>query len=241
MNRKKTVFFLTLTSLIFQAFSLPFNENLTSEDVENLFLGKAVDRTLRNEKSLSLETKNEGAEKLRAVFSSLKPNYLGEIVRLKKEEGNEDLPAKVKSALLDFPSYVGIPYYSKQHDTVYDLYSSAKVKRHTKLPDGREEFLVDLVMQPFGNIQTLITVEEGKDYFIYISENQNKLRYNDKISCIGERQLKCVLVVFKENGQYVLYAAGGAKAIRLPFIEKRVEVSLINRIKTFASFIYDKL
>lgn len=241
MNKKKNVFFLAFASIVFQLSALPFNKNLTKEDEERLFRGEAVDRTLRNWKFLSLDSQNEGARKLREVFASLKPNYLGEIVRLKNVEGNEDLPKKMKSSLLDFPSYVGIPYYSKQHDKIYDLYSSAKVREHKSLPDGKEEFLVDLVMQPFGNIETLITVEEGEDYFIYISENKNKLRYNGKIACIGEGKLKCVLVVFKSEGKYVLYAAGGAKAIRFPVIEKRVETSLINRIKTFASFIYDKL
>ena len=49
------------------------------------------------------------------------------------------------------------------------------------------------------------------------------------------------ITVFRDGDNWILYGIGGVDALKLWFIEDRVETSFINRIKTFCNFIFTKL
>ena len=96
-------------------------------------------------------------------------------------------------------------------------------------------------MQPVGMMHMPITIEETDDYLFYYSTNNNALKFEEKFNCVNKQCMKSVVVVFRDGENWILYGVGGVKALRIPLIEKRVETSLINRIKTFYNFIYEKL
>ena len=49
------------------------------------------------------------------------------------------------------------------------------------------------------------------------------------------------ILLFKDEDNWILYGIGGVNAPKIPFFSERIEVSFINRIKTFCNFIFTKL
>ena len=69
----------------------------------------------------------------------------------------------------------------------------------------------------------------------------DKLRYDDAIDCVWPQKMKISILLFQYEDNWVLYGIGGVNAPRIPFFTQRIQTSFINRIKTFCSFIFQKL
>ena len=233
------VFVLTIFTL--HSETLPFDGSLSQKEIDDLNEGKILVRTIDKYKNMSIRSSDKGAEKLLAEIKDLNPNYLAEVIQIKPYKGNEDLIRRFRAALEDIPSYAGIQYWSVQHERFYDLYSTATVVGKSEPAANTVQYNADLEMEPFGVIHTPITIEETGDYLLYHSTNNNTLKFEGKFNCVNKRCMKSAVVVFRDGDNWILYGAGGVRALRIPLIEKRVETSLINRIKTFYNFIYEKL
>lgn len=244
-DMKKIYFFVVwfFSVVIFSLHSaqLPFDGTLSQKELDDLNSGKILVRTIDKYKNMSIKSSNKGAEKLRAEIKDLNPNYLAEVIQVKPYKGNEDLIRNFRAALEDISSYAGIQYWSVQHERYYDLYSTAAVVGKTEVDENTVRYNADLEMQPFGMIHMPITIEETGDYLFYYSTNNNSLKFEEKFNCVNKQCMKSAVVVFRDGDNWILYGAGGVRALRIPLIEKRVETSLINRIKTFYNFIYEKL
>ena len=83
--------------------------------------------------------------------------------------------------------------------------------------------------------------ESDENTVFYIAENDNKLRYDDAIDCVWPQKMKISILLFQYEDNWVLYGIGGVNAPRIPFFTQRIQTSFINRIKTFCSFIFQKL
>jgi hypothetical protein len=53
--------------------------------------------------------------------------------------------------------------------------------------------------------------------------------------------MKSVILLFRHEDNWILYGVGGVKALKVSFLEKRIETSFINRIKTFCNFVFTKI
>ena len=235
------VWFFSVVIFSLHSAQLPFDGALSQKELDDLTGGKILVRTIDKYKNMSIKSSNKGAEKLRAEIKDLNPNYLAEVIQIKPYKGNEDLIRKFRAALEDISSYAGIQYWSVQHERYYDLYSTAAVVGKTEVDENTVRYNADLEMQPFGMIHMPITIEETGDYLFYYSTNNNSLKFEEKFNCVNKQCMKSAVVVFRDGDNWILYGAGGVRALRIPLIEKRVETSLINRIKTFYNFIYEKL
>ncbi len=233
-------FFFTAAFSMF-AEALPFDSTLSEQDRSDLNAGKIVVRTIDKYKNMSVQSANAGVEKLRAEIKDLNPNYLAEVIQIKPYKGNEDLMQKFRTALEDIPDYAGIQYWSVQHERFYDLYSTATVVGKVQHDENTVQYNADLEMEPFGIIHTPIIIEETADYLLSYSTNNNTLKFDGKYNCVGKRNMKSAAVLFRDGDNWILYGVGGAKAFKIPMLEKRVATSLVNRIKTFYNFIYEKL
>ncbi|MGP1458433.1 MAG: DUF6675 family protein [Treponema sp.] len=235
------LFSLFFCAAAFSVHALPFDGTLSEQELSDLNEGKIIVRTIDKYKNMSVQSSNAGVEKLRAEIKELNPNYLAEVIQIKPYKGNENLMRTLRAALENISDYAGIQYWSVRHEQFYDLYSSAAVVGSERRDENTVQYNADLEMEPFGVIHTPIIIEETGDYLLYHTTNNNTLKFEGKFNCVNKRSMKSAVVLFRDGDNWILYGAGGVKALRIPMIEKRVETSLINRIKTFYNFIYEKL
>ncbi len=224
------------------AAALPFNSRLSDSEKKQLAEGKVLIRNIDYASKMCLESDNAGAQKILGDIAGLRPSYLAEVIQIRPYAGNEDLPQRLVEQLMNIKDYVGIPYYSEQGDKWYDLYSSASIVSDAVRPDGTaRDVKADLIMEPFGMIHTTIELYNTPDYVYYVSTNDNELWYFDKFKSINSKKMKSAILLFRDGDNWVLYGAGGVNAIKIPFLEKRIETSFINRIKTFCNYMFDKI
>ncbi|MCK9171312.1 MAG: hypothetical protein M0P01_12940 [Treponema sp.] len=224
------------------AAALPFNSRLSDSEKLQLAEGKVLIRNIDYASKMSLDSSNPGAQKILRDIAGLHPSYLAEVIQVRPYAGNEDLPQRLVEKLMNIREYAGIPYYSEQGDKWYDLYSSAEIVSDTLRPDGTtHDIKADLTMEPFGTIHTTIELDTTPDYVYYVSTNDNELWYFDKFKCVNQQKMKSAILLFRDGDNWVLYGTGGVNAIKLFFLERRIETSFINRIKTFCNYMFDKI
>ena len=219
-----------------------FSEKLPAEDRRKVENGEVVIRKLGSVKDLCISTSNPCVQKAVQSMKKLKPVYIAEIIRVYPCKGNEDLPERFRGKIMDIPSYAGIPYYSEHGGKWYDLYSSAEIvsQESTRLPGGAqtETVLANLEMSPFGLIETRIESMLDRNGYYYESRNLNKLRYHDQFTCVQPQKMQSVIAIFRSGDQWILYGIGGVNAPDVFFLRNRIEISFINRIKTFCSYFF---
>lgn len=237
---KKIFTFFTLYLISLAGFALPFNSKVTEEDLKTLSEGKVVARNIDKFKNIGIESDSPLVERMKAQIKDLSPNYLAELIQIRPYEGNEDLPQKLFDVLSDIENYAGIQYWSVRHERYYDLYSSAKILKQEKISDSRFTYETELYMEPFGTIETPISIEKGEDYLIYTNSNANSLKVKG-MTAVKARNMKSVILLFKDGDNWILYGIGGCKAPRIAMFESRIETSFINRIKTFCSYVFTKI
>ncbi|MBB5218352.1 hypothetical protein DYE49_05570 [Treponema rectale] len=238
---KKTLF---LTAILVLSMSFihagSFNSNLSSSEKKTVDSGKTLLKNTGKAKKMCITDETDLGKRVRSVMNKLDPSYMAEAIQKFPYKGYEDLPEVMEEIITDFDSYIGIPYWSEEHDRYFDLYSAAeKISDETK--NGTRRIVADLKMSPFGVIKTDIIIEKTEDSFYYESTNLNQLRYKDKMDCVSPKHQKSVIIAFREGDSWIVYGAGAVDAPKIPFLSGRVETSFINRIKTFCKFCIDRV
>ncbi|MEL3901243.1 MAG: hypothetical protein P1P60_00190 [Treponema phagedenis] len=237
---KKYVCIIYVCCAAFAVFSQSlFNDNLTVQEREKLEAGQILIRNIGKAKKISLNPVTEQAEDLINRIKKLKPAYLAEIIQIRPESGNEHLIDGIKPLLLDVQGYVGIPYWSERQQQFYDLYSSAEIVQSNMTGSGGS-MNVDLDMMPFGAVNVDIELSDTGTAVFYGMKNTGNLKY-DNITVIRSGRMQSFVYVFKYNGSIILYGIGGVNAPSVFFLRDRIETSLINRIKTFCTYIFEKI
>lgn len=229
------------------AFALPFNNKITDSDKTALNAGSVLVRSIDKYKNAALQSDAPIAKKFLQEIKDVAPNYLAEMIQLRPYNENEDLLDKMESVLLDIPHYVGIPYWSEQHQRFWDLYEKADILSEKDLTfdditdsTKSHEYTCNLYMEPFGDIPSTITYIRGADYLFFVNENSKGLKLKG-INAISKNKMKSTILVFRDGSNWVLYALGGCKTFKIAGFQKRIETSLINRIKTFVNYVFKKM
>ena len=236
---KKIIILFTLFISI-PAFSLPFNSLLSQKEKEDLLNGQVLIRNIDKYKNMCIEGSNPGIQKLREIVDEQNPNYLAEVIQIKPYEGNENLQEVVRSALENISDYAGIPYWSERHQRYWDLYSSAVIVGSSQINETTKQINADLYMEPFGMIHSPIIIEQTDDFLLYSTTNNNNLKY-EGFTVVKKQNMKSIILLFRYEDKWILYGVGGVKALKVSFLEQRIETSFINRIKTFCNFIFTKI
>ena len=189
---------------------------------------------------MCIEGSNPGIQKLREIVDEQNPNYLAEVIQVKPYEGNENLQEVVRSALENISDYAGIPYWSERHQRYWDLYSSAVVVGSSQINETTKQINADLYMEPFGLIHSPILIEQTEDFLLYNTTNNNNLKI-EGFTVVKKQNMKSLILLFRYEDKWILYGVGGVKALKVSFLEQRIETSFINRIKTFCNFIFTKI
>lgn len=237
---KKIFISIVLCFLSINIFSLPFNSLLSETEKQELMEGKVLIRNIDKYKNMCIEGSNSGIVKLREIVKEQDPNYLAEVIQIKPYEGNENLQEVIRSALENISDYAGIPYWSERHQRYWDLYSSAVVVGSFQVNETTKQINADLYMEPFGLIHSPILIEQTDDYLLYNTTNNNNLKF-EGFTVVKKQNMKSVILLFRHEDNWILYGVGGVKALKVSFLEKRIETSFINRIKTFCNFVFTKI
>jgi hypothetical protein len=213
---------------------------LSETEKQELMEGKVLIRNIDKYKNMCIEGSNPGIVKLREIVKEQAPNYLAEVIQIKPYEGNENLQEVIRSALENISDYAGIPYWSERHQRYWDLYSSAAVVGSFQVNETTKQINADLYMEPFGLIHSPILIEQTDDYLLYNTTNNNNLKF-EGFTVVKKQNMKSVILLFRHEDKWILYGVGGVKALKVSFLEKRIETSFINRIKTFCNFVFTKI
>lgn len=216
-----------------------FNANLTAAERQKLENGEILIRNIGKAKNVCLNPVTAQAAHLIERVTKLKPSYLAEVIQVLPVSGNEDFLKKLKPLLLDIEGYVGIPYWSERNQCFYDLYSSASIVR-SDISENDGNMNVDLVMNPFGNINVNISLTSNDSELFYRMKNTSGVTYNN-MTVVRPEKMQSFVYAFVYNDFIVLYGIGGVNAPSVFFLRERIETSFINRIKTFCKFIFEKI
>ncbi len=216
-----------------------FNSKLSAKEREQLENGQVIIRNLDSYKDICVSTTPE-TEKIVKAISNFKPAYIAEVIQIRPYKGNENLQDKLNLTLLKLSDYTDIPYYSERTKKTYKLYSKAELK--DAIVNGRNTTIyADMNMSVFGDFKARIDIEEAETFYFYSMRNLDKLRYHDKFTAINKENMRSYITLFRDGDNWILYSIGCADAIKIFFMEERVETSFINRIKTFSNYIFQKL
>ncbi len=216
-----------------------FNSKLTADEQQKLASGEIVIRSIGKAKNMCLNPVNDGAQRVIDSIKKLKPAYLAEVIQVRPYIGNETLLDELQPLLLDIEGYVGIPYYSEAYDRYYDLYSSANVLSEN-IQENSGALNADLDMSPFGNINVDIAFEKTENDLFYTMTNTKEVKYNG-FTIVNKGNMESLVYVFKHGDNIVLYGVGGVDAMSVFFLRDRIDTAFINRIKSFCSFLFEKI
>lgn len=238
---KRTKIFFAITLFLIGSFlsALPFNSNLSTEDIEKLNNGETVIRNIGKPKRMSISGDSVAVKKLVDEVKDVDPNYLAEVIQVRKIEDYPNLAEEIYLALYNISDYTEIPYHSEHSGGDYMLYDSAYIINETFLNDTTKSIYADLYMEPFGTIHAPIILEKNEDYIFYSSSNNNSLVYKG-FKCVGKHNMLSTIILFKDGENWILYGVGGVKAMKVSFLEERINTSFMNRIKTFCNYIFTK-
>lgn len=232
------LFLIFLTSAA--AFSLPFDSKLSAEEIEKIQNEEVIIRSIDKFKNMSLDSTNPGAQKLKEIVQEHNPNYLAEIIQVRKIQGNENLPEKLLSILENVEGYSGIPYWSEHHQCYFDLYGVSLIENIEEISPQKKILNSIIDIRPFGFTRVPITIEKNDDYMLYYMTNNMDLKHKG-INCVKKQNMKSLILVFKDGDNWILYGIGGVKAPKIALFEQRIETSFMNKTKTFCQFVYSKL
>lgn len=217
-----------------------FNDKLSADEVQQLSHGEILLRNIGSYKKMCLNSVTDRASEVLKTFKDLGPAYLAETIMI-RPAGN-DYPkelAEVKKILSDVKGYVSIPYWSKQQETWYDLYSSADIISES-YSDAKDFVNVDLYMLPFGTINTDVSVENNGKELFYKSINKSNVKYSGW-TCVGKEDLVSCIYIFRYGDWEIIYGAGGADALSIFFMRERIDNSFIGRITSFCTYVFGKM
>lgn len=216
-----------------------FNSNISKSEINLLKSGKAVFRNTKNKSNICIKNLNQQINELYQQLNDYKPNYLAEIIKIIPINSNKNLIQEINNILVDIPSYKGIPYYSEHNDLWVDLYSQAKIISEEKNINSNH-IEAYFFMKPFNEIYSTIKINKTKNSLFYINKNKEPIKYKG-ITCINTNNMRSFITIFQIDEYWVLYGIGGVNAPKVPFVTKRIELSFINRIKTFCNYVFEKM
>ncbi|MBR5032830.1 MAG: hypothetical protein IKX70_04115 [Treponema sp.] len=236
------IFFVAVRCLFGASF---YNDKLTADEIKTLQSGQVLIKSIGYQKNMCLKSGySKECDDIIQQIKDLNPKYLAEIIQIKPYKGNENLPEVLTELLYNVSEYTNIPYYSVRHDKWYDLYDYAEIQSEKVISSTssrtEKELKALFVMEPFGDVFETITMIQKPDSVYYSSVNTNKLAFEQKIDCVWPKKLKICIYLFREGDNWILYGVGGVNAPRIPFFTERIEVSFINRIKSFCNYMFTK-
>ncbi len=232
---KKNVFAILCLFMASLIYGMPFNANITKEEIDSCIAGNTLIRNISTYKKISLETDIAEVNDYLAAIRKLDPRYLVEVVHIASVREYPDLLSAARKLFCDFDAYPSIPYWSEKGQRYFPLYTYSKVTSDVTLGDTRY-FKTDLEMPPFKVFSSDIDITtRNNNFFLYKSVNTTDVEAMAFVK-VNEQNLRSVITIFQHGDYWVIYGIGAAKAPKLSFITRRMEVAFIGRVKAFCDY-----
>ena len=232
-------FFIAIPHLLASEESL-FNDKLTQGEHQRLEKGQIVIRNISDIELACLDQgKSTQSDKLLNMTQDLNPNYLAEVIYTLPYQGNETFLDQIETILADISLYTEILYDPNEDGDGVPLFP--KVQPTGLFTNGNELHITSLLcMNPFDEYDSELVLERTDNSLLFYQLNLGKIQYKN-IKLVSKQNMLAGISVFRYNDYWVVYAQGGVRALKLPFLRKKLEAAFINRIKDFASFYIKKV
>lgn len=216
-------------------------QGLSADELATLGQGRALIRQAASPHSLSLAAPGSFADEIRGRVRSLGANYIGEVIMVvpQSKSSSAFLQALAKD-LENVEGFVGIPYWSKQNNTTYDLFDRIKVIERSTLSAGGQSVVVDQHMEPFADYTARYSSEFDGAELRFRSENMTTISYKG-FDAVAPGNMVWYLYGFTRDGTTLLYGVGAVKAYDLMgLFSERLRTSFMGRIQAFFSYLYSR-
>ena len=238
---KKSLLFAALAALTFlqSAFSqnLPpyFSEEWGETEKTGLQQGKIIIRNIQKCKNISLQKGiNPYVDKVINVAEKINANYLAEIIYKMPKEGNESIINQAVTVFEDINLYKEIIYTDEKKGKSCPLFPLVE-ERFRKDADYWIQIGSHIKMDMLSEYDSELEIEWGAPGFFFKQQNKTPL-YWKSFKAVKEGNMIAAICCFEWSGEYYVYALGGVRAPRIPFVIAEIERQFIGRIEDFTVF-----
>lgn len=238
---KKMFFLAALLALVLlsSAFAqrLPpnFSDEWTQDEMQELEQGKIVIRNIRKCKNISMKRGiNSCADKVIDVAEEINANYLAEIIYKMPINGNENIIEQAVKIFEDINLYKEIIYSDEKKGFNRNLFPLVE-QRFRNDRTGYIQVGSHLRMDMLSAYDSELEIEYGKNGFFFHQVNTTPLLWRS-FKAVKEGNMVAGICCFEWNGSHYVYALGGIRAPRIPFVMSEIERQFIGRIEDFTVF-----
>lgn len=211
-----------------------------AEDRLELNKGSAIIRSRSRFRDLVIAQKEQ--HPFMTSLRGMKPNYIAEAFILIPGDNTARLLAELSLSLGDFESWKGIPYWSTQQETWYDLFSEATVEEE-RIEGNKTSWTSSFVMEPFTRYRTKTDIILKEDSLVFNSLNEDEISYAyNGMRAIKKHNMHWFVEAELVEEGLLVYGVGAVYAFDMfGVIRNRLEASLVGRMRAFFSWQFDRL
>ncbi len=221
--------------------SLPpsFASEWKQKEIKELQEGKIVIRNIRKAKHTTL---NDGvniyADKVLKIARDINANYLAEIIYKMPKDSNKSIIGQAVKIFEDINLYKDIIYTDEKKESSKNLFPLVEQRFRNDKP-GYIQIGSHLKMDMLSDYDSELEIEWGKDGFFFHQQNVTPLMWKS-IKAVKAGNMIAGICCFEWNNEYYVYALGGIRAPRIPFVIAEIERQFIGRIEDFTVFYIKK-
>ena len=218
-----------------QEFPPAFSTELKPEELSDLAEGKIVIRNIQKCKNISIQKGlNPYVDKVIDVAEVINANYLAEIIYKMPKAGNDGIIEQAVEIFEDINLYKEIIYSDEKKGFNRNLFPMVEQLYRNDRP-GYIQIGSHLKMDMLSDYNSELEIEWGADGFFFHQKNTTPLMWRS-FKAVKEENMIAGICCFEWNGEYYVYALGGIRAPRIPFVIAEIERQFIGRIEDFTVF-----
>lgn len=197
--------------------------------------GKIIIRNIQRCKNISIQKGlNPYVDKVIDVAEKIDANYLAEIIYKMPKEGNDDIIEQAVKIFEDINLYREIIYSDEKKGSNRNLFPLVEARFRNDAP-GYIQIGSHLRMDMLSAYDSELEIEYGENGFFFHQQNVTPLLWRS-FKAVKEGNMIAGICCFEWDGAYYVYALGGIRAPRIPFVLKEIERQFIGRIEDFTVF-----
>lgn len=218
-----------------QQIEFPFDSSWNKNEIRDLESGKIVIRNIKRSRGISiLQGTNKHSDAMLKNFEMLDPSYLAEIIYKMPKHGNEGIFKQAVQIFSDINLYKEIIYSDEKKGKQRPLFPEAEVLQRTD-SNGEIRIATNLRMDMLSSYDSELVIKNDADGFFFEQHNTQPLKWRS-ITAVKSEKMVASICCFEYGESYYVYALGGIKAPRIPFLIYEIDRQFIGRIEDFTVF-----
>ena len=197
--------------------------------------GQIVIRNIKRCKGISIKSGlNAYADKVVDLAQDINANYLAEIVCKMPKASNPDIIGQAVKIFGDINLYKEIIYSDEKKGSSKNLFPLVEPRFKNDGP-GSIQIGSHLRMDMLSAYDSELEIQWGENGFYFQQKNVTPLLWKS-FKAVKEGNMIAGICCFEWKGDYYVYALGGIRAPRIPFVIAEIERQFIGRIEDFTVF-----